>query len=311
MNKLFLLAPAAMVLFSSCKENTDFEGFTRAENGLHYKFYNQNENGVKAKEGDMLNIRWIFALQKNDSVIFDSKNASQDGSGFAEIRVAKPTFKGSFEDALMMMSKGDSASFIVRADSFFIKTNRMNELPKWVNSGDYLKASFKIRDIRGSKEVEEEQKKQMEKQEAMIKEFQAKEQPSLDKYLADNNVKAKPTASGLYYIETKKGSGGNPKSSDLVKVHYTGKLLDGTKFDSSVDRGEPAEFPLDRVIPGWTEGLQLMKKGGKAMLIIPSSLGYGPNGSGAIPPYSPLVFEVELIDFKEAPAQQGPPPQPH
>jgi FKBP-type peptidyl-prolyl cis-trans isomerase len=111
----------------------------------------------------------------------------------------------------------------------------------------------------------------------------------------------------LYYIETKKGSGPNPKESDIVTVHYTGTLLDGTKFDSSVDRGQPAEFPLNGVIKGWTEGLQLMKKGGKARLIIPSNLAYGGNPGGPIPPFSTLVFDVELLDIKPAPAQPAGP----
>ena len=91
----------------------------------------------------------------------------------------------------------------------------------------------------------------------------------------------------------------------MVKVHYTGKLLDGTVFDSSVERGQPAEFPLNGVILGWTEGLQLIKKGGKAKLVIPSSLGYGDRGAGdKIAPFSPLYFEVELLDIMPAPAEQ-------
>ena len=104
------------------------------------------------------------------------------------------------------------------------------------------------------------------------------------------------TASGLQYIVEKEGTGASPSSTDEVTVHYTGKLLDGTVFDSSVNRGEPATFPLNRVIPGWTEGLQLMKEGGKNIFYIPSDLAYGPNGiPNVIPPHSTLIFEVELI----------------
>lgn len=104
------------------------------------------------------------------------------------------------------------------------------------------------------------------------------------------------TASGLKYMILRKGDGKSPKAEDTVTVHYRGQLLDGTVFDSSYDRGEPAAFPLNRVIPGWTEGLQLMKENGKAVFYIPSSLAYGEQGApGAIPPNSDLIFTVELI----------------
>ena len=104
------------------------------------------------------------------------------------------------------------------------------------------------------------------------------------------------TASGLQYTIEKEGTGASPKATDDVTVHYTGRLLDGTVFDSSVSRGQPATFPLSHVIPGWIEGLQLMKEGGKYMFFIPSELAYGAQGMpGAIPPHSTLIFEVELI----------------
>ena len=118
------------------------------------------------------------------------------------------------------------------------------------------------------------------------------------KFLEENAQKegVKVTASGLQYVVEKEGEGAQPTAEDEVTVHYTGRLLDGTVFDSSVNRGEPATFPLNRVIPGWTEGVQLMKEGGKYVFFIPSDLAYGPQGvPGAIPPHSTLIFEVELI----------------
>ena len=119
-----------------------------------------------------------------------------------------------------------------------------------------------------------------------------------EKFLAENKTKegVKTTASGLQYKITKEGTGNSPKATDRVLVHYEGKLLDGTVFDSSIKRGEPIAFPLNRVIPGWTEGLQFLKEGGKAILYIPSKLAYGSRGAGgAIGPDETLIFEVELI----------------
>lgn len=111
----------------------------------------------------------------------------------------------------------------------------------------------------------------------------------------------KTTESGLRYLVVKEGTGAQPKAEDAVTVHYTGRLLDGTVFDSSVERGEPATFPLNRVIPGWTEGLQLMKEGGKTIFYIPSKLAYGENGTpnGPIGPNADLIFEVELIKVEK------------
>lgn len=102
--------------------------------------------------------------------------------------------------------------------------------------------------------------------------------------------------SGLQYKVLREGTGRSPKATDNVKCHYEGRLIDGTVFDSSIKRGEPAVFPLNGVIRGWTEGLQLMREGGKARFFIPYDLAYGENGAGsAIPPYAALIFDVELI----------------
>lgn len=123
------------------------------------------------------------------------------------------------------------------------------------------------------------------------------------KFLEENKKKpgVKTTASGLQYEVIKEGNGPKPKATDNVKVHYTGTTIDGKTFDSSVDRGEPVEFPLNGVIRGWTEGVQLMTVGSKYKFYIPAELAYGEQGAGqAIPPGATLIFEVELIDIVKA-----------
>lgn len=119
---------------------------------------------------------------------------------------------------------------------------------------------------------------------------------------------AKKEKSGLVYVELKKGDGPSPKAEDTVKVHYEGKLVDGTVFDSSYQRNQPAEFPLNGVIKCWTEGVQKMKVGGKARLICPSDIAYGDQGRpGAIPPGATLDFTVELLEVQKAQAPEKAP----
>lgn len=297
-----LIGSAILVGLASCNKS-EFDGFTKAENGLHYKFFTQDESGVKAAEGDGVSMSIVYALkrQPNDTILFDSKLNSDDGSGLIRYILPKSSFPGSLEDAITMMAKNDSAAFIISADSFFLRTNKMQALPPFVKPGEKMQITIKLVEVKTKKELDENQKKQEEE----IAKLAGSEKSVLDAYLTENKITTAPTASGLIFMETVKGKGtAHPAATDEVTVHYTGTLLDGTKFDSSVDRGEPTTFPLNQVIPGWTEAIQLMTKGSKAKIIIPSALGYGSRGAGKqIPPFAPLVFEVELIDFKAGAAQ--------
>ncbi|HYO21203.1 MAG TPA: FKBP-type peptidyl-prolyl cis-trans isomerase [Flavisolibacter sp.] len=131
-----------------------------------------------------------------------------------------------------------------------------------------------------------------------------KSKPNIDegqKFLAQNRAKpnVKSTATGLQYEVISQGNGPRPLATDTVVVNYRGTLINGTEFDNSYQRGEPISFPLNRVIPGWTEGLQLMPVGSKYKFYIPHQLGYGLNGAGSIPGGSTLIFEVELLSIKK------------
>lgn len=118
-------------------------------------------------------------------------------------------------------------------------------------------------------------------------------------YAIANKLKVESTDSGIHYIISKKGNGEKPSASSKVKAHYKGTLLDGTKFDSSYDRGEPLDFRLSQVIKGWQEAILLLDKGGKGTFLIPSDLAYGTRGAGGlIPANATLVFDIELVDFQ-------------
>ena len=149
--------------------------------------------------------------------------------------------------------------------------------------------------------VEDFFRRQEEKQRAEAAEKYKGAKSEGEKYLSENAKKEGVVTlpSGLQYKVLKEGNGKSPKATDKVVCHYEGMLVDGTMFDSSIQRGEPATFPLNGVIAGWTEGLQLMKEGARYRFFIPYQLGYGERGAGAsIPPFAALVFDVELIEVK-------------
>jgi FKBP-type peptidyl-prolyl cis-trans isomerase FklB len=187
-----------------------------------------------------------------------------------------------------------------------------------VGFGDYLKSVFKQQNVNNPNmdlvvkalgESLKEQKTLMDAQAAngYIQSYLQNERMKVakvqlevgDKFLAENKTKPgiQSTPSGLQYQIIKEGTGAKPSATDQVKVHYHGTLIDGKVFDSSVQRGEPATFPVNGVIQGWVEALQLMPTGSKWKLFIPSNLAYGPQGTGGIPPNSVLIFEVELLEI--------------
>ncbi|MGI6291343.1 MAG: FKBP-type peptidyl-prolyl cis-trans isomerase [Bacteroidales bacterium] len=276
-NRLILLTALSLV-FTACNE---YKGYKKTESGLYYKFYSQNLSGYIPKNDDVVSIK-LEIRTKNDSIIQPMKQLTT---------MMQPSkFQGDIFEALSMMHEGDSASFIINAKKYFNAYN-YGIVPPFVDEKTMLWFTIKITKIETVVEYK------LKSQQLMID----KEKELINQYVTENNITVTPTVSGLYYIETKKGKGTSPSEGQTCYVHYKGMLLDGTVFDSSIERGEPFPFPLGQgqVIKGWDEGIAMMKKGGKALFIIPSSIAYGDRGAGdLIPPYTPLLFEVELVNFQ-------------
>jgi FKBP-type peptidyl-prolyl cis-trans isomerase len=239
--------------------------------------------------------------------------------------VAKPAFKGDLIEAIMLMGPGDSIVCLVDAVDLF--KNAKSKLPDFIRKGDKVQYFVKLVSLKSKDQVMKEQQaafqkqiqEQMAKQKAEAARQAVKDEKLLKAYFVKNKLNPIKTSSGLYYTIRDGGTGDSAVNGDSVSMNYTGRLLDGTKFDSNEDTAfhhvQPFQFVLGRgmVIKGWDEGVALLKKGSKATFYIPSGLAYGPQarpGSGAnpkgIPANSILVFDVELLSV----THPAPPPAP-
>ncbi|MEO6884191.1 MAG: FKBP-type peptidyl-prolyl cis-trans isomerase [Bacteroidia bacterium] len=293
-----LLLTSGIFIFASCSQSP-YPGYKKDTTGLYYKFYKQNDKGQHPKEGDIVSVKMLYKNGK-DSTLFDSKRFSRDSSGAIRFPLAKSTFQGSFEDALSMMSVGDSASFKLSSDSVYLKTFKAKTLPKYAEAGTMLTFEVKLVGVMSKEEAQKEQQEAMQKRKAETDLRKGQEAGTIQKYITDNKITVAPTASGIYFIEKTKGKGPKAIAGDTVQVTYKGMLLDGTVFDTS-DRGansKPVKFPVgvNAVIKGWDEVLQMMNEGEQAEVLIPSSMAYGEmSPGGMIQPYSPLLFDISIV----------------
>ena len=288
MRKNFFLLSALFLMLSlltGCSNAP--KGYQATDNGLYYRLFTNN-GGENPQIGDLLEL--TMSCSVNDTVVILplTKNI---------IPMTEPSFWSDFVEGFSMMHKGDSASFIVDIDSSFVNLFGYNTLPPQFSSTDIMRFEVRLDDFYPESEFRFRMIENIKKNYPAETEKAASE---LNAYLEKNGVVAQPTSTGLYYVKTQDGTGEKPSKGSTVKAHYTGYLLDGTVFDTSIERGEPIEFVLGvgQVIPGWDEGIAMMSKGEKAVLYIPYYLAYGDKNLGVIPPFSNLVFEVELIDFK-------------
>ena len=290
MKKTFLIVSALFVMLSfltGCDSKAP-KGYKSTDNGLYYHFYVNDKDAELPNVGDLIDLTLSCTINDTNVIIHPSKNI---------IQLEEVTFTSDFMEGIAMMHRGDSASFIVDIDSTFVNVFRVPELPEEFNSTDVMRFDIKVNDFYPESEY---RNKMIEAVKERYPEETARADAELQAYFADNQVNPDVTPTGLYYLMTEEGDGEMPQHGDNVKVHYTGKLIDGTVFDSSVERGEPIAFTLGvgQVIPGWDEGIMMMSKGEKGVLYIPYYLGYGDRGAGnVIPPFATLIFEVELIDF--------------
>lgn len=289
--RLAIAVAVAGTIAAGCDKAKELK---KTESG--YKYYHIVENGGdKPVDNDVVKFHYTI-YNAADSIIHES-DRSLDNPPAMPLSAQDSGFI--LAEGFRLASEGDSLLFEAKAQEIF-----GDRLPPFAKMDEPLKMGVKILSVQTMEEAQQERMEQMKKaqeeREAKLEEQKPIDDELITKYLADNNIKAEKTESGLYYVITKKGSGVNPEAGQTVKVHYTGTLLDGTKFDSSVDRGEPFEFPLGqgRVIKGWDEGIALLNKGAKATLYLPSHLAYGERGAGAIiKPFSVLKFDVELVDI--------------
>jgi FKBP-type peptidyl-prolyl cis-trans isomerase FkpA len=285
---LFGGALMAAIFLQSCKG-----GLEKTENGLKYKIL-ADSAGANGEDGGWIVFHFIMKNSK-DSIM---RNTFKEGSPIG-IPIGKASFKGGLEEGFTLLSKGDSAQFFVNADSIFTKTFH-TDVPKEVEKGSDLQFIIKVVNLYSKADVEKEMakgKKAQEEAEVAKQQLVAQDTMTIVEYLKKNKIKAKRTVNGVYYVVHKSVSGMNLNPGDSISVQYEGRLLNGTKFDSSYDRNAPFTLMvgMGQVIRGWDEGLMSLKKGEKATLYIPSGMAYGARGAGAnIPPNSILIFDIEI-----------------
>lgn len=288
------LTLAVFALASCAQKKSDdgaaakVEGYQTTSNGLQYKIIADNP-GEPLKAGQYC--LSTSTLRTLDGALVDIPDHTK--SGYSQ--VSQPRYKGDPLEVLMNLSEGDSASVIVNEKTFLAD---YPQRPSNVKEGDQLRMDIKLMKVYTAEQYATEVIPQLNAAKY------ANETKQIDDYIAAQGWTAVSLPSGLKIVVDKQGNGAPVTDGALIKVNYTGKLLNGTVFDSNVlpefNHVQPFELTVGKgmVIKGWDEGLKSFHQGGKGKLIIPARLGYGEQGSGKIPPNSPLMFEVEILEVK-------------
>ncbi|MBP7166759.1 MAG: FKBP-type peptidyl-prolyl cis-trans isomerase [Bacteroidia bacterium] len=274
-------------LFASCKKKDEY---LVTANGLKYRFIEQ-KNGRHPHSGELMRMHLKYRDTK-DKVLYDSQVM---GENFI-LQLTAPTFVGGIEEGFAMMGEGDSAIFLVPADSIFDKTFRQ-VLPPSVNKGDMLKFEVRMLTIMNADEYRKETKEDK-------KEVSELEDLNINVYLAENELNVTPAKPGIYFIVIKEGKGKKPAKGDSVEVRYTGSFLNGEVFDGSKKAGENLSYVLGDGLrlDAWEQAISSMKEGSICRLILSSENAFGKDGFGPVPPATPVVYDIELIRVKSAKA---------
>jgi len=297
-NLKIIYAVATVLLITAACKRSPYPGYDQTENGLYYKVIRGNSEKGLPVVGDVLTVEMKYFLHDNDSLLYSTIESRQP----AMLPIQKSLYKGDINEGLLMITEGDSAYFIVKADSFLIYNAGMTQMPPYVKAESMFRFELKVIAHKTGEEYMAEMNQRMEIQRKKLEELKEQELIDRKKWLEENKITVKPTPTGLYFISQKAGSGAKIEHGDLVKAHYTGYLLDGQVFDSSEGAAQPFSFVAGRgeVIPGWDEAVLMMRVGGKARIILPSELAYGESDPRIpIPPYSTLVFDLEVVDVEK------------
>jgi FKBP-type peptidyl-prolyl cis-trans isomerase FkpA len=307
------MVPLAMVVLilvsgiTAC--NHEYPGFKKDKTGIYYKFHVRNDDSTKIETGDLITVD--FTIRTKDTVILTSRRDIMMPYRF---EVLPSRFKGDIYDAFTMMSSGDSATFIIKGDSLFIRDFEILNLPKFIDNTTMVYLDARILNIIPKVEFDRQKAQEEKLHQEELEELRKNEPVLIQNYLDGNKIHVKPTTTGMYFIEKRAGKGPKVEKGKNVTVDYIAKKVNGEIFETSIkdvaiksnifDSAmvyEPFKCVMGdgAIIQGLEEGLSYMRQGGKAIFIVPSSLAYGPEGLvDFIGPYTPIVYEVEVLEVK-------------
>lgn len=281
LNFIFLIT----IIFISCKNNS-FEGYRKLDKNVYYKLVKFGESERRPSEGDYV-VSYLHLMNCSDSVIY---------KGIKQFKIEKN--KNEIYECLKILSKDDCAIFILPVKKHLLSILDVS-MPELIKNDKYFKLKIELLNI----QTDEEFNKEKEAFVKWIENFNEYEKIILKQYIENSRLNVEPDSSGIYRLVIKKGNDKKVRNGSLVTVHYEGKFLNGKFFDSTKKRNQPFEFVYGtecQMIKGLYDAIGKMTEGEKDIVIIPSELAFGEKGSstGIIPPYTSLVFEVEILSIK-------------